>query len=386
MKITSSDVVAILRLFGEADDLTRPRLIEQLKVSHPTEQTTIASFRFQKRLFYLLSDSSAEDDTSYLENFIQEQKSDAVGEFITNPTGDGESHVLLYRGKELYLFKLKSTKKRLDAYLSELYPDTSRSTWQKHIKAGHILVDGEPVLSPKQEVVIAANVAVSIPDAADYSEDTLPILYVDDNVVVVNKPIGVLTHSKGALNEEFTVAEFFRRYTDYHLDSNRPGIIHRLDRDTSGVIIGARNEETAHLLQQQFAERRTKKTYIAILDGILKQTEARVELPIGRNPSSPSTFRVDSKGKSATTSYRVLAEKDGKTLVELRPLTGRTHQLRVHMQYLGAPIYGDRVYGKAADRLYLHAQQLEVTIPQGERKVFSAETPEAFKDLFPDVL
>jgi 23S rRNA pseudouridine1911/1915/1917 synthase len=386
MKLTSSDVVSILRLFEQADDTTRPRFIEQLKIVHPTDHTTIATFRFQKQAFYLISDSLAEDDLSYLEAYVKEDKPDALGEFLPSPKDDLGSYALLYRGKEFYFFKIKTTKKRLDVYLGETYPETSRSTWQKHIKAGHVTVDGNVVTSPKQEINSVATVSVDLPEAADYSADSLPILYLDDNVIVVNKPIGVLTHAKGELNDEFTVAAFFRRYTSFNLDTNRPGIVHRLDRDTSGVIIGARNPETAQLLQKQFADRRTKKTYLAILDGTLKEKEAHIELPINRHPSAPSTFRVDAKGKAASTDYQVMAEKDGKSLVELRPFTGRTHQLRVHMQYLHAPIYGDRVYGRPTDRLYLHAWKLEVTIPDGERKVFSAPIPTAFKTLFPDHL
>ncbi|HEU5121512.1 MAG TPA: RluA family pseudouridine synthase, partial [Candidatus Saccharimonadales bacterium] len=279
-----------------------------------------------------------------------------------------------------------SGKKRLDLFLSETYPDTSRSTWQKYIKAGYIQVDGDTVTSPKQEVSTAAAVTLSTPHSTDYSNKTLPIVYLDDNVIVVNKPEGILSHSKGTLNEEFTVADFFRHYTTFGLDTNRPGIVHRLDRDTSGIIIGARNPETARLLQKQFSDRRVKKKYLAIIGGVLKNREAVIDLPIGRNPSAPSTFRVDAKGKAALTRYRVLEEKATKSLVELMPLTGRTHQLRVHMQYLGAPIYGDRVYGSNADRLYLHAWQLEITIPSGERKVFTAPIPKAFTILFPDTL
>ena len=116
----------------------------------------------------------------------------------------------------------------------------------------------------------------------------------------------MLTHAKGALNDEFTVAEFFRRYTTVGLDTNRPGIVHRLDRDTSGVIIGARTPESFDLLKAQFADRKAKKHYVAIVEGTPKQMEAAIDIPIGRNPSAPSTFRVDSKGKPAVTDYEVL--------------------------------------------------------------------------------
>lgn len=386
MKITTNDVISILRLFGETDETARPRFVEHLKILRPTEHTTLASFRFQKNNYYIISDSGAEDDTAYLMRFITEDRPDSIGDFLVNPNDEIAGHALLYRGKELYLFKAKTNKVRLDVYLSGLYPDTSRSTWQKHIKLGHVSVNGDTVTSPKHEITDTSQVALAIPEATDYSANELPIVYLDENVIVINKPIGVLTHAKGELNDEFTVADFFRRYTDYHLDTNRPGIVHRLDRDTSGILIGARNSDAAHLLQKQFADRLTKKTYLAVLDGVPKQSEARIELPIGRDPTSPSIFRVDAKGKTATTSYRILAEHNGQALVELMPRTGRTHQLRVHMAYLNTPIKGDRIYGKPADRLYLHAWKLEVTIPQGERKVFTAEVPEELKKLFPGEL
>jgi 23S rRNA-/tRNA-specific pseudouridylate synthase len=147
-------------------------------------------------------------------------------------------------------------------------------------------------------------------------------------------------------------------------------------------MIGARNEATASMLQKQFADRKTKKTYIAIVVGAPKNDAARIELPIGRNPSAPSTFRVDAKGKSAITDYKVLHATDKLSMLELRPYTGRTHQLRVHTAYMNTPILGDRVYGVAADRLYLHAKQLEITIPVSDRRVFEAPLPPDFDKHF----
>jgi len=274
---------------------------------------------------------------------------------------------------------------RLDAYIAEYWPEHSRSVWQKYIQAGYVTVNGVVETSTKKLLGEDDAVDFDIPSAPDFTGQAIPILYQDDNVVVINKPAGVLTHSKGAMNDEFTVAEFFRPFTTYHSDTNRPGIIHRLDRDTSGVMIGVRNPETAALLQRQFADRKVKKTYIAEVVGHPKNYQAVIDLPIGRNPSAPSTFRVDAKGKHAETAYEVIAETDKTALVKLRPHTGRTHQLRVHMQYLGTPIVGDRVYGKEADRLYLHAYQLEITIPSGDRRVFTAEIPEEFKAKYPEV-
>lgn len=267
---------------------------------------------------------------------------------------------------------------RLDQHMAQQQPEYSRSVWKKYIKLGYVTVDGTVQLDPNYTVAEGSQTAASIPDKADYSAETLPVIYEDDNVVVINKPVGVLSHSKGAINEEFTVADFFRTKSTYNLDSDRPGIIHRLDRDTSGVMIGAKNPETAKMLTKQFQDRRAKKTYTAVLDGLPKEPVANIDLPIGRNPKAPSTFRVDAGGKSAQTHYEVIDSSDKLSLVRLKPTTGRTHQLRVHMAYLGTPIHGDVIYGKKADRLYLHAEQLEITIPEGQRITFTVPVPGEF--------
>ena len=382
VKVSSTDIVAILRRFDMADDETVPRFIEQIRISHPSATNTLVSFRFRRTAFYLLFDDQIEDDVARALDEIKTNRQSVIGEFIKNPNDHLTTYALPFKGKDVYLFEVASNKIRLDVLLAERHPDTSRSTWQKHIKAGHVSVNGMAVTSPKQDILETDKDALAIPDATDFSGDSLPIIYMDDNVIVVNKPTGILTHSKGALNDEFTVAEFFRRYTSFGLDSNRPGIVHRLDRDTSGIIIGARNPETATLLQKQFADRKTKKTYIAVVDGTPREPRAKIDLPIGRNPNEPSTFRVDPKGKDAVTDYEVIKSNGKQSMIKLRPHTGRTHQLRVHMQYIKTPIHGDRVYGRAADRLYLHAQELEITIPIGERRTFSAPTPPEFEQFF----
>ncbi len=381
VKVSSSDIIAILRRFELATDDNVPRHIEQVKFSNPNTKNTLISFRFNKEKFYVLFDDVAEDDIDYIYEQVRTDKQDVIGNIVENPNDHLMTYGLPFKGKDVYLFAVKSNKKRLDLELAERYPDLSRSTWQKHIKAGHVSVNGVEQTSPKFDITENDSIAISVPDALDFSADELPIVYIDDNVIVINKPVGILTHAKGALNEEFTVGEFFRRYSTYNLDTNRPGIVHRLDRDTSGVMIGARNPETAEMLQKQFADRKTKKTYSAVIDGVLKNDSAVIDLPIGRNPSAPSTFRVDAKGKEAQTGYDVLESNGTYSLVELRPKTGRTHQLRVHTSYLNTPIHGDRVYGKAADRLYLHAHTLEITIPHGNRQTFTVPIPDSFKAL-----
>ena len=385
MKVTSSDLLAILRRFTIADDSNVPRHIDQIKQTHPSPINQLVQFRFNRGHYFVLFDETAEDSSSYIMQQIYTAKSDAEGVLLENPTSDLTTYGLPFKGKDAYLFQLVSDKKRLDVLLAERHPEMSRSTWQKHIRAGNIAVNNTPAKNAKQEVTDADHIAINIPESTDFRAHELPILYLDDNVIVVNKPAGVLTHSKGAMNDEFTVAEFFRRYTTVGLETNRPGIVHRLDRDTSGVIVGARIPESFELLKAQFADRKAKKQYVAIVEGTPKQLEATIDIPIARNPSAPSTFRADTKGKSAITEYEVLDSRDNKSLIALRPRTGRTHQLRVHLQYLGTPIVGDRVYGKAADRLYLHAYKLELTTAPETRQTFTAPIPDEFQVYFPEV-
>lgn len=380
VKIASNDVLAILRRYDLATYDNVPRHIEHLKITHPSDINTLVSFRFNKTQFYILVDDTAEDDVEYIYEQIKSDRIDANGELVKNPRDETMTYGMPFKGKDVYLYEIVSLKKRLDVELAERYPEISRSTWQKYIKSGYVAINDDTVLSPKAGVTAADSISISIPEAQDYSEESLPIVYLDDNIIVINKPVGVLTHSKGAINEEFTVADFFRRYSSYNTDTNRPGIVHRLDRDTSGIMVGARNPETATLLQKQFADRRAKKTYYAVVDGTLKNDKAMIDLPIGRNPSAPSTFRVDAGGKSAQTAYEVIKSNGKRSLVELRPRTGRTHQLRVHMAYLGTPIHGDRVYGVESDRLYLHAHSLEITIPTSNRQTFTAPTPPEFEN------
>lgn len=269
---------------------------------------------------------------------------------------------------------------RLDIYVAEQWPEQSRSTWQKLIQAGQVTVNGTVQTITKFDVGEDDTVEVLEPKQPDHSKESLPVIYEDEHVIVINKPVGVLTHSKGALNDEFTVAEFVRPKTTFKSDTNRPGIIHRLDRATSGVILCAKDEETASYLSKQFSNRTTKKQYAAVTTGVQAQTEAVIDLPIERNPKEPSTHRVGTGGKSAETYYQVLAASDTHALLQLRPKTGRTHQLRVHLAYLNTPILGDPVYGsEKADRMYLHAESLEITLPGGNRQIFTAPVPPEFK-------
>lgn len=270
---------------------------------------------------------------------------------------------------------------RLDAYLAQYFPEHSRSAWQKYIAAGYVKVNGEVVSSNKLLLGEDDEVTADTRTKPGQLHIDMPVVYEDENVVVIDKPAGVLSHAKGGIVEEATVADFFKSYTSYGKDTNRPGIIHRLDRATSGIMIGVKNAETAKLLQKQFSDRKAKKTYMAVIEGTPKESEARIELPIERNPSKPSQFRVGVNGKSASTTYKVLSSNGRYSLVELKPTTGRTHQLRVHMAHIGHPIVGDIVYGQDSTRMFLHATRLELTLPGGERKVFEAPLPALFREM-----
>ena len=217
------------------------------------------------------------------------------------------------------------------------------------------------------------------------------VIYADDNVIVVNKPAGMLVHAKGSIAKELTVADYVRSQFNPdeladNADNNRLGIVHRLDRVTSGVMICARNLATTSYLSRQFAERKAKKVYMALVGSLPRHSAARINLPIRRSRRAPATFVVDGNGKVAITDYTVQKEySDGRALLELRPLTGRTHQLRVHLAHLGCPIVGDAVYGHAhyGDRLMLHAYQLEISIPGqdgAKRRIFTAPLPADFQE------
>ena len=381
MKILPRTVLKIARLYKLADDNTPVKALRRLEIK-TDESHVFAEFILNKQHFALLYGSIVDEES--IDELWTEKPDNA--EILPNPL-DPEFIETPFQGKYVIMFKISPTKVRLDIYLSTKFDTTiSRSLWQKYIKAGYISVNNKVATTPKFEVDETDEIALNLPEKEQTDVD-LPILYEDDDVIVVNKPSGLLTHAKGGLSDEPTVAEIIRPKTSFATDTDRPGIVHRLDRDTSGLLIIAKNPESAAHLQRQFAERTAKKTYIAITDGKPKLNAAKIDLPIGRNPSAPSTFRIDPNGKPAQTTYHVLAENDAQSLVELKPTTGRTHQLRVHLAHLNAPILGDRVYGKSSDcRMMLHAQKLEITLPSGERKVFEAAVPDEFKKFFPEDL
>ncbi|MBI2009053.1 RluA family pseudouridine synthase [Candidatus Saccharibacteria bacterium] len=308
------------------------------------------------------------------------------------------------------MLNLKVTKsdanQRADVFLAGNLPQYSRSSLSGLFDKQMVSVNKLPIKASRK---LRAGEKLAIDTALLYARPktiNIPVIYEDKDVIVMNKPAGVLTHSKGALNTEATLASFIEpKVADKNLKGNRAGIVHRLDRGTSGVITAAKNEKTLKWLQKQFSTRKVKKTYLAIVEGVPEPRAAIIDAPIERNPNKPQTFRVSSSGRPAQTEYKLIkildkssifnetSLSDKLALLELQPLSGRTHQLRVHLKYIGHPIVGDRVYGRAGDptkiskkfqagkHLLLHAKSLELTLPGGRRKVFEAPEPGYFLEL-----
>lgn len=270
---------------------------------------------------------------------------------------------------------------RLDKALAAAFPQYSRAYLARLIDADVVLVNGKPTkagwkLRQGDEVTITADLSQE-----QVIEDIdLPVIYEDDDVLVIDKPSGVISHSRGKYWYEPSVASFVRQRAGGTANpEDRAGIVHRLDRATSGVMICAKNEAALSFLQKQFSARTVQKTYKAIISGHIKPPTAVIDMPIERNPRKPSSFRVGSNGKPAQTAYETIAESDSYSMLELKPRTGRTHQLRVHLVHQGKPIVGDELYGgESADRLMLHAASLTLKLPSGEEKTFQAQLPEIF--------
>jgi len=264
---------------------------------------------------------------------------------------------------------------RLDVAATAKYPEYNRSTIQKFIRSGYISVDAVVVDKPNTLVDLDSDMVLDIPDKEETID--IPTIYEDRHVIVFDKPAGILSISKSPDNIEPTVADLL---PDPKL------LAHRLDRGTSGVIIGAKDAATHGYLQRQFQERKVHKVYYCIVVGHPKLPEAVIDLPIARNLKSPTTFRIDPNGRNSITEYKVIKSNDKYSLLELRPRTGRTHQIRVHLAYIGTPILGDTTYGAhEALRIMLHAHSLEITIPgveHGERRTFTSPMPEDFERVF----
>jgi 23S rRNA pseudouridine1911/1915/1917 synthase len=281
------------------------------------------------------------------------------------------------------------TPERLDKFLVNRLPEFSRARLQGLIADGFVLVDGLPARKSGQMLVLDSNVEVRIPPpvpAGLIGEDIpLDIIFENEDLLVVNKPSGMVVHP-AAGHDTGTLVHAVLGY-DPDIEGiggeERPGVVHRLDKDTSGLILLAKNDRAHHWLQDQFRLRKVEKTYLALVDGAPPTPSGRVEVAIGRDPSHRKKMAVlpPGKGRGSVSEYKTREKYAHHTLLEFHPLTGRTHQIRLHCAFLGCPIVGDKVYGHKTPTLkvgrhFLHAIRLKIVLPGEEQpRTFDAPMP-----------
>jgi 23S rRNA pseudouridine1911/1915/1917 synthase len=288
---------------------------------------------------------------------------------------------------------LEATGERLDRALTDLLPDLSRMQWQRLIREGMVTVNGERAKA-SYRIIGGEKLLATIPDVvkAEVTAETIPldIRYEDRDLIVVNKPPGMVVHPSLGHAGGTLVNALLAHCPDLEGvgGERRPGIVHRLDKDTSGLIIAAKHDHALWYLQNQFKQRTVSKVYKALVNGSLQPPEALIDAPIGRDPRHRKKMAVvtGSSGRSdarpAQTSYRAVQCYEGYTFVECRPHTGRKHQIRVHMAYIGFPVAGDSLYGHRKNRLglkrhFLHAAELTFRRPSdGEELHLAAELPD----------
>ncbi len=287
-------------------------------------------------------------------------------------------------------FKITSREagKRIDIAMMEFAPsNTSRTVVQNLIRLGKITVNSK-IVKPAYKIKIGDTVEAVFPpsEVPQILPEDIPldILYEDDSIVVVNKQAGLVTHPTLKKTTGTLVNALI-----WHSQGNYfPYIVHRLDKDTSGVIVVAKNPDAQRILSAQFKARRTYKLYFAVIEGVPEQKNGEIIAPIARNPQIRTRMDVLSWGKEARTLYRSLKKFKIATLMAVRIMTGRTHQIRVHMSYMGNPVLGDKIYNKKGyvpfecERQMLHSAILEIYHPVTEERMrFVAPLPDDFKDV-----
>ena len=289
----------------------------------------------------------------------------------------------------------KTESQRLDKFLVNCLPGYSRSRLQSLIKDKRVLINGKPARKAGQPLESGMTVTVNIPPISPSEvqpEDiSLDIIFENDDLMVVNKPAGMVVHPSAGHRTGTLVHAALAHAPEMKGVGGvqRPGIVHRLDKNTSGIIVLAKNDYAHQYLQDQFRDRTVKKEYLALVDGAPPTSTGRVEAAIGRDTTQRKRMTVtpDHKGRPAISNYRTLERFSHHTLLEVHPLTGRTHQIRVHMAFLECPIVGDTVYGRRKSTLplnrhFLHAQSLSIVIPgEKEPRNFTTNLPDELEDI-----
>lgn len=278
----------------------------------------------------------------------------------------------------------KDKGKRLDRFLAEKFPKFSRSWLQKLISQEKILVNSKPV---KPRYLLKENdkirAQVSAPEKIKLELDEsikFKIIYEDKDVIVIDKPAGLVVHPSESCKSGTLVNGLLSYYPgikNVGEDTSRPGIVHRLDKDTSGLMVVAKNNQALQYLKRQFKSRKVEKRYIALVIGQLKADSGVIDKPVARSKRDPEKMTVTISGRRAETFYRVIKRFKNYTLVEAAPKTGRMHQIRVHFKSIRHPLAGDKVYGfkrqpcpRGLKRQFLHAQCLKFNLPDGRVKEF----------------
>ena len=292
--------------------------------------------------------------------------------------------------ERLVTFEYQNDKpQRLDKFLVARLPEFSRSRLQQFIKNELVLIDGKPARKAGQSIekgmILTVNIPPNAPSELEPEDIPLEIIFENADLIVVDKPAGMVVHPAAGHSTGTLVHAALAHAPEMEGVGGvqRPGIVHRLDKDTSGIILLAKNDHTHHFLQNQFRDRLVKKVYLALVDGQPPTSKGRIEAAIGRDTSQRKRMAVvsDHKGRSAVSDYATLESYAHHTLVEVHPLTGRTHQIRVHLAFLECPIVGDKIYGRRKPSLpikrhFLHAQRLSIKIPgETESRTFEAPIP-----------
>lgn len=287
----------------------------------------------------------------------------------------------------------KKTPERLDKFLVGLLQEFSRSRIQGLITGGFVDVNGHAAKKAGQSLESGSTVTVRIPPAAATSlvaEDIpLDIIFENNDLLVINKPAGMVVHPAAGHASGTLVNAVLGYEPDIEGigGEERPGVVHRLDKETSGLILLAKNERAHRWLQDQFRLRKVEKIYLALVDGKPPTPSGRVEAHIGRDPSHRKRMAIvpESRGREAISEYKTVESFKNHTLLEFHPLTGRTHQIRLHCEFLGCPIVGDEVYGRKKSsiqigRHFLHAYRLKIVLPgEKDSRFFEAPLPEVLE-------
>lgn len=286
-----------------------------------------------------------------------------------------------------------SSNERLDFYVANVEKDITRATVQRLLEEENILVNGVQKKS-SYKVKDGDVIEINIPEAKETkleAEDIpVEIIYEDSDIIVVNKPKGLVVHPANG-NPDGTLVNAIMNICKDSLSGiggeKRPGIVHRLDKDTSGILIVAKNDKAHLQMSEQIKNREVKKIYIALVKGIINENEATINMPIARSKKDRKKMAVDKDGKVAITHFKVLKRYNKYTLLEIKIDTGRTHQIRVHMAEIGHPVVGDEVYSNGKNEFgvrgqMLHAKSLDFCHPiTGKKMHLEAEIPEYFKDV-----